>query len=46
MTRTLCLAAALAKSGIAGSGLLPYTDVQFAPGSKYSHSNPGVIFYP
>ena len=22
----------------------PYTDVQFAPGSKYSYSNPGVIF--
>ena len=24
--------------------MLPYTDVQFAPGSKYSYSNPGVIF--
>jgi len=23
---------------------MPYTDVQFAPGSKYSYSNPGVIF--
>jgi CubicO group peptidase (beta-lactamase class C family) len=24
--------------------MLPYTEVQFAPGSKYSYSNPGVIF--
>jgi CubicO group peptidase (beta-lactamase class C family) len=24
--------------------MLPYTDVQFPPGSKYSYSNPGVIF--
>ena len=24
--------------------MLPYTDVEFAPGSKYSYSNPGVIF--
>src|SRR5262245_47205918 len=24
--------------------MLPYTDVQFAPGTKYSYSNPGVIF--
>jgi CubicO group peptidase (beta-lactamase class C family) len=24
--------------------MLPYTDVQFAPGSKYSYSNPGVTF--
>jgi len=24
--------------------MMPYTDVQFAPGSKYSYSNPGVIF--
>jgi CubicO group peptidase (beta-lactamase class C family) len=24
--------------------MLPYTDVQFVPGSKYSYSNPGVIF--
>jgi CubicO group peptidase (beta-lactamase class C family) len=24
--------------------MLPYTDVQFAPGSTYSYSNPGVIF--
>jgi CubicO group peptidase (beta-lactamase class C family) len=24
--------------------MLPYTDVQFAPGSKYSYSNPGIIF--
>jgi len=24
--------------------MLPYTDVQFAPGSKYSYSNPGVVF--
>src|SRR6476661_10624505 len=24
--------------------MLPYTDVQFEPGSKYSYSNPGVIF--
>jgi CubicO group peptidase (beta-lactamase class C family) len=24
--------------------MLPYTDLQFAPGSKYSYSNPGVIF--
>jgi len=24
--------------------MLPYTDVQFAPGSQYSYSNPGVIF--
>jgi CubicO group peptidase (beta-lactamase class C family) len=24
--------------------MLPYTDVQFTPGSKYSYSNPGVIF--
>jgi CubicO group peptidase (beta-lactamase class C family) len=24
--------------------MLPYTDVQFAPGSRYSYSNPGVIF--
>jgi CubicO group peptidase (beta-lactamase class C family) len=24
--------------------MLPYTDVQFAPGSAYSYSNPGVIF--
>jgi len=26
------------------AAMLPYTDVQFAPGSKYSYSNPGVIF--
>src|SRR3954452_6735111 len=24
--------------------MMPYTDVQFAPGSNYSYSNPGVIF--
>ena len=24
--------------------MMPYTDVQFAPGSAYSYSNPGVIF--
>ena len=24
--------------------MLPYTEVEFAPGSKYSYSNPGVIF--
>jgi len=24
--------------------MLPYTDVQFAPGSKYSYSNPGIVF--
>jgi CubicO group peptidase (beta-lactamase class C family) len=24
--------------------MLPYTDVQFAPGTRYSYSNPGVIF--
>jgi CubicO group peptidase (beta-lactamase class C family) len=24
--------------------MLPYTEVQFAPGSRYSYSNPGVIF--
>lgn len=24
--------------------MLPYTDVQFEPGSRYSYSNPGVIF--
>lgn len=24
--------------------MLPYTDVMFAPGTKYSYSNPGVIF--
>lgn len=24
--------------------MLPYTDVQFRPGSQYSYSNPGVIF--
>src|SRR4051812_10882667 len=24
--------------------MMPYTDLQFAPGSKYSYSNPGVIF--
>src|SRR4051794_38801479 len=24
--------------------MLPYTDVEFAPGSKYSYSNPGVVF--
>src|SRR5262249_17277729 len=24
--------------------MLPYTEVQFAPGTKYSYSNPGVIF--
>jgi CubicO group peptidase (beta-lactamase class C family) len=24
--------------------MMPYTDVQFAPGTKYSYSNPGVIF--
>ena len=24
--------------------MMPYTDVQFAPGSTYSYSNPGVIF--
>jgi CubicO group peptidase (beta-lactamase class C family) len=24
--------------------MLPYTDVEFAPGSRYSYSNPGVIF--
>jgi len=24
--------------------MLPYTNVEFAPGSKYSYSNPGVIF--
>ncbi|MEO6239153.1 MAG: serine hydrolase domain-containing protein [Vicinamibacterales bacterium] len=26
------------------AAMLPYTDVQFAPGSTYSYSNPGVIF--
>jgi len=26
------------------AAMLPYTDVRFAPGSKYSYSNPGVIF--
>lgn len=26
------------------AAMLPYTDVQFTPGSKYSYSNPGVIF--
>ena len=26
------------------TAMLPYTNVQFAPGSKYSYSNPGVIF--
>src|SRR5215204_2110819 len=26
------------------AAMLPYTDVQFAPGSRYSYSNPGVIF--
>jgi CubicO group peptidase (beta-lactamase class C family) len=26
------------------AAMLPYTEVQFAPGSKYSYSNPGVIF--
>jgi CubicO group peptidase (beta-lactamase class C family) len=24
--------------------MMPYTDVEFAPGTKYSYSNPGVIF--
>jgi|SRR5919198_889118 CubicO group peptidase (beta-lactamase class C family) len=24
--------------------MLPYTDVEFAPGTRYSYSNPGVIF--
>jgi CubicO group peptidase (beta-lactamase class C family) len=24
--------------------MMPYTEVQFAPGTKYSYSNPGVIF--
>jgi CubicO group peptidase (beta-lactamase class C family) len=24
--------------------MMPYTDVQFAPGTKYSYSNPGVVF--
>ncbi|HEY2433904.1 MAG TPA: serine hydrolase domain-containing protein [Vicinamibacterales bacterium] len=24
--------------------MLPYTDVQFEPGTKYSYSNPGVVF--
>jgi CubicO group peptidase (beta-lactamase class C family) len=24
--------------------MLPYTDVQFAPGSRYRYSNPGVVF--
>ena len=24
--------------------MMPYTEVQFAPGSRYSYSNPGVIF--
>jgi CubicO group peptidase (beta-lactamase class C family) len=24
--------------------MLPYTDVEFAPGSRYSYSNPGIIF--
>jgi CubicO group peptidase (beta-lactamase class C family) len=26
------------------AAMLPYTEVQFPPGSKYSYSNPGVIF--
>ena len=26
------------------AAMLPYTDVQFAPGSKYRYSNPGVVF--
>ncbi len=26
------------------AAMLPYTDVRFAPGSRYSYSNPGVIF--
>ena len=26
------------------TAMLPYTDVQFAPGSNYRYSNPGVIF--
>ena len=24
--------------------MLPYTEIQFAPGTKYSYSNPGIIF--
>ena len=24
--------------------MFPYTDIQFRPGTKYSYSNPGVIF--
>lgn len=24
--------------------MLPYTDVQFAPGSRYGYSNPGIVF--
>lgn len=24
--------------------MMPYTDVQFAPGTRYSYSNPGVVF--
>ena len=24
--------------------MMPYTNLEFAPGSKYSYSNPGVIF--
>ncbi|MFY9345374.1 MAG: serine hydrolase domain-containing protein [Planctomycetota bacterium] len=24
--------------------MLPYTEVEFAPGSKYSYSNPGIVF--
>lgn len=24
--------------------MLPYTDVQFAPGSRYQYSNPGIVF--
>lgn len=26
------------------AAMLPYTDVQFTPGSRYSYSNPGVVF--
>jgi CubicO group peptidase (beta-lactamase class C family) len=24
--------------------MMPYTEILFAPGTKYSYSNPGVIF--
>ena len=24
--------------------MIPYTEVEFAPGSKYSYSNPGIVY--